>query len=214
MKSQFLKNLYYATLGKLSVVSFYRHKVFPSQKHRNAFVNIGCGENYVDNMVNIDGNVFRRKDIWLDLTLGLPFPDNSIRGVYASHVLEHFSGDNARRLLSEAYRVLCPGGGVRIVVPSLEFAIEAYTTKTVSLLPEWPEKHDSIGGRFNNFLLCANQHLLMFDFSFLEEILTGVGFREVSREKAHASRVFTPEHMRFEPVDQSAQLSLYVEGIK
>ena len=214
MKSQFVKDLYYSSFGKISILSFYRHKLFPSPKFRNAFVNIGCGEKYIDGMLNVDGNIFRKKDMWLDLNLGLPFSDNSIRGIYASQVLEHFGSNKVKRLLSEAYRALCLGGGIRVIVPSLEFAIEAHRTNAVSSLPEWPEKYDSIGGRFNNFMLCSNQHFLMFDFSLLEELLTNVGFGKVFRAKARVSQLFTAEHMQFESVGDSAEALLFVEGIK
>ena len=43
-------------------------------------------------------------------------------------------------------------------------------------LPGWPDTYGSIGGRFNNFMLCKNQHRTMFDFTFLEELLKEAGF--------------------------------------
>ncbi len=45
----------------------------------------------------------------------LPFLSDSIRGIYAFHVLEHLH--NPLYLLSEMQRVLVPGGSVLIVVP-------------------------------------------------------------------------------------------------
>ena len=114
-------------------------------------------------------------------------------------------------LFSEFYRVLSPGSGVRIIVPSLEYAVNAYNEERVSDLLDWPEKYDSIGGRFNNFMLCANQHFLMFDFSFLNELLAKCGFIEITREKARTSRYFEKEHMQFEPEEGPGDSSLYVE---
>lgn len=214
MKSIFVKNLYYLSVAKFSIVSFWWHKLFHAKRFENAFVNIGCGPKYVNGMINIDGNIFRKKDIWLDITLGLPFRDNSIQGVYASHVLEHFNIGKVRRLLCEFHRILKPGGAVRIVVPSLEYAIEAYRTEAIAALPEWPEKFHSIGGRFYNFILCANQHLLMFDFSFLTELLHEAGFKDVSRTRARVSRRFAEEHMQFEPEEGKPDSSLYCECVK
>ena len=184
------------------------------RNHADAYVNIGCGTKYVPGMVNIDGNLFRKKDIWLDVTLGLPFPDNSLGGVYASHVIEHFDDKCVRRLFGEVHRVLKPGGAVRLIVPSLEYAIDAYVSGRVDKMPDWPHKYDSAGGRFNNFMLCRNQHFMMFDFSLLKELLSAAGFSKIFRESPHCSEYFTREHMQFESDPALKDVSLYVEALK
>jgi len=157
MKQQYLKDLYYLVFGKLTIPSLYWNRLrFYLAKPINAFVNVGCGEKYVRGMINIDGNIFRKKDIWLDIALGLPFLNDSIDGIYASRIIEHFNINNVRRLFSEFHRVLKPGGRIRIVVPSLEYAIQSYIQGDILKLPDFPEKYKSIGGRFNNSFLCAN----------------------------------------------------------
>jgi len=214
MKSRRLKDLYYASVGKLSILSFGWHKIMPITKFENGFLNIGCGAKYIEGMINIDGNIFRKKDIWLDITLGLPFPENTIQGIYASHVIEHFEADHVRKLFSEFYRVLNHTGALRLIVPSLEYAIQAYQQGNVSQLPEWPDSYNSPGGRFNNFMLCRNQHLTMFDFSFLEELLKAAGFSKVFRESQNRSQNFSMDHMRFESDPTLVHNSLYVESVK
>jgi predicted SAM-dependent methyltransferase len=165
-------------------------------------------------MVNVDGNLFRKKDIWLDVTLGLPFPDNNLRGVYASHVVEHFDDRRVRGLLGEVYRVLKPGGAVRLVVPSLEYAIDSYVRGITDKMPYWPHKYASAGGRFNNFMLCQNQHFMMLDFSLLEELLSETGFSDIVRESPQQSNYFKNEHMQFESDPSLKDVSLYVEAVK
>ncbi len=214
MKSQKVKDLYYLSVGKLSIFSWMWHSLLRAKKYKDSYLNIGCGTNYVPGMVNIDGYVLRKKDIWLDVTIGLPFPAGSIRGIYISHILEHLPLARVRRLLREFHRVLKPGGVVRIIVPSLEYAINAYNTNASSNLPTWPDKFQSIGGKFYNFMLCANQHAIMFDFSFLEELLKAAGFKTVLREKARSSSLFSAEHMQFETKNTERDVSLYVECIK
>lgn len=61
-----------------------------------------------------------------DLRKGIPHGDSSVDVVYSSHMLEHFTAEQARALLEEAYRVLKPGGLVRIVVPDLAHITRAY----------------------------------------------------------------------------------------
>lgn len=61
-----------------------------------------------------------------DLRKGLPYPDGTFDACYSSHVLEHFSRDEARALLQESWRVLRPGGAIRVVVPDLESIARNY----------------------------------------------------------------------------------------
>lgn len=214
MRSQRLKTFYYASIGRLSICTLWWLRLTRRGYYSDAYVNVGCGTKYVSGMVNIDGNVLRKKDMWLDVTLGLPFTDNSLRGVYASHVIEHFDDKSVRRLFGEVYRVLKPGGAVRLIVPSLEYAIDAYVGGRIDRMPDWPHKYDSAGGRFNNFMLCQNQHFTMFDFSFLEELLSAAGFSKIVRESPHCSEHFTKEQMQFESDPALKDVSLYVEALK
>ncbi len=214
MRSQGLKTLYYASAGRLSICVLWWRRITGNGRYADAYVNLGCGSKYVPGMVNIDGNIFRKKDIWLDVTLGLPFRDNSVHGVYSSHLLEHLSVQDVRRLLTECNRVLKPGGALRLVVPSLEYAIQAYIQDKPALLPDWPDRYRSIGGRFNNLMLCRNQHATLLDFTFIEELLKDAGFSLTYREGPGKSQYFSPNHLQFESDPSLIDLSLYVEAIK
>jgi predicted SAM-dependent methyltransferase len=214
MKSQWLKNCYYATFAKLSVLSYMQHRVMYRANGNKTYLNVGCGPKYVEGMINIDGNILRKKDLWLDVSIGLPFPRDSVTGIYASHLLEHFDANQARKLLAEFYRVLKRGGAVRLIVPSLEYAIRAYEEEAPERLPGWPDTYGSIGGRFNNFLLCRNQHRTMFDFTLMQELLREAGFKNISRQQPHESRCFLPAHMQHESDPSLVDVSLYVEAVK
>lgn len=61
-----------------------------------------------------------------DLREGIPRPDQSVAAVYHSHVLEHIDRDQADAFIAETYRVLRPGGILRVVVPDLERAARSY----------------------------------------------------------------------------------------
>ena len=96
------------------------------------FLNLGCGKNYLTHWTNIDFYSDNKAVIQHDLSKGLPFPNQTFDFVYHSHVLEHFTLEMATFLLNECFRVLKPGGFIRVVVPDLEMIIANY----ISLLEQ------------------------------------------------------------------------------
>ncbi|WP_026072953.1 class I SAM-dependent methyltransferase [Nodosilinea nodulosa] len=91
-------------------------------------LNLGCGRRYCPEWVNIDFSAHSEKVISYDLSVGIPFDDNSFDVVYHSHLLEHFSKDKAHMLVQECFRVLRPKGIFRVVVPDLESIAHLYLT--------------------------------------------------------------------------------------
>jgi predicted SAM-dependent methyltransferase len=89
-------------------------------------LNFGCGSRFSSNWTNIDFHSPNDQVMRVNPLEGFPFPENQFDAVYSSHVLEHFTRDQAKFLLDEAYRVLKPGGIVRIVVPDLEATCREY----------------------------------------------------------------------------------------
>jgi predicted SAM-dependent methyltransferase len=131
-------------------------------------------------------------------------------------MFEHFYPDELKRLLQECVRVLKEGGGIRLIVPSLESAIAAYTqARSEWFYDAFPRHFDSLGGRFSNFVFCDGQHRTAFDFSYLSEVLRAADFREVEKSAEGKSRLYGNGVPPYEPGD-SAELphSLYVEAFK
>ena len=61
-----------------------------------------------------------------DLANGIPFLDQEFDVVYHSHVLEHFDRSEGEKFLRECFRVLKPGGIIRVAVPDLERIVREY----------------------------------------------------------------------------------------
>jgi SAM-dependent methyltransferase len=55
-----------------------------------------------------------------DLTKPLPFADGSVDAVYSSHFFEHIYYSDAHAITRECYRVLKPGGILRLALPDGE----------------------------------------------------------------------------------------------
>ncbi len=65
------------------------------------------------------GPVFPDNVQYGDITKGLPVPDGKVDGVYASHVLEHLSYEDAHTALRNTFKMLRSGGIFRCIVPDL-----------------------------------------------------------------------------------------------
>jgi len=82
-------------------------------------LNVGCGRRFHSDWVNVDLVPSDESVQVCDISKGLPFDDGHFDAVYHSHVLEHLHPKTGRELLAECWRVLKPGGVVRVVVPDL-----------------------------------------------------------------------------------------------
>jgi predicted SAM-dependent methyltransferase len=84
------------------------------------YLNLGCGVTFDERWMNVDF-VSTAPDVMAhNLLTGIPFGNDSFEVVYHSHVLEHFPKDKAKDFLCECFRVLKPGGILRIAIPDLE----------------------------------------------------------------------------------------------
>jgi predicted SAM-dependent methyltransferase len=90
------------------------------------YLNLGCGMHFDDQWVNVDFIKTGKGVIAHNLLKGVPFDADSFEVVYHSHVLEHFPKAEALSFIKECYRVLKPGGIIRIAVPDLEQIVNNY----------------------------------------------------------------------------------------
>lgn len=74
------------------------------------------------------------KDISYDLLdlKPLPIESNSAELVFSQYTIEHITNEAAENFFKEAYRVLKPGGVLRIVVPNAELDYIAYQNNDIS----------------------------------------------------------------------------------
>lgn len=86
--------------------------------HQPPKLHIGCGSNELAGWLNTE-LCPRGGQIFLDATRRFPFEDAVFRFVYSEHMIEHISLRDAGVMLGECFRVMAPGGVIRIVTPDL-----------------------------------------------------------------------------------------------
>lgn len=134
-------------------------------------LHLGCGKVILPGFTNIDVRGENGIDI-VGPVDALGFPGSSVDLIYACHILEHFHRRDTQRVLREWYRVLKPGGTLRVSVPDFEACIKVYDRANLALL-----LGHLVGGQEYE----ENIHFMVFDFAYLSTLLSEVGFRCIRR---------------------------------
>ncbi len=190
MLSRRAKAAFYVVAGPLMKVNGLVYRYLRAPRKGEIKVHLGPGQNnYIRGWVNIDANMFTGKcDLWADLRNALPFHDGTVDAFYSHHMVEHLP--DVRHHLGEVYRCLKPGGVYRVGGPNGDSAIAKFVDGEKDWFYDYPDRRQSIGGRFENFIFCRGEHLTVLTFSMLEELMGGVGFHEIRpcqpvKETAH-----------------------------
>ena len=181
-------------------------------------LHLGCGwRDFGDDWVHIDGGDYDHLE-HNDITK-LPYEDESVDLIYASHALEYFDRQEVIPVLQEWVRVLKKGGILRIAVPDFESMAIMYvmTRNTIN-----QHSLDSFLGPLYGKMQMGNQtiyHKTTYDFSSLSGLLKSVGIESVERYNWRQT-----EHSEFDDHSQAyiphmdkekgILISLNVEGVK
>jgi predicted SAM-dependent methyltransferase len=136
-------------------------------------INMGCGwRNFGKDWVHIDGGEYVHLDH--KNIFKLPFDNNTVDLIYASHVLEYFDNEEVEVLLTEWKRVLKNDGILRIAVPDFYQMSSLYISGKIEL--------KNILGPLYGKMTMGNKkiyHKLVYDFKTLENKLKHSGFRDI-----------------------------------
>lgn len=143
-------------------------------------IELGAGNKPgTDGWTTID--ITEKCNIYWDLRNGLPFPDESIDGIYSCHFFEHLNYKNAQSLLKECYRVLKPNGFFSISVPNAKIYIDAYNSgesleENLFLRYKPAIYSGSMMDLINYIAYMDDQHKYLFDEEDLVDVLKTTGF--------------------------------------
>ncbi len=98
--------------------------------------------------------------------------------VYASHVLEHLGYDGElQQTLREIYRVLKPGGRLRVSVPDLEVLCRLFLRPDLEIKDRHHVMKMMFGGRVDEY----DVHKCGLSLEFMARYLHDAGFRNITR---------------------------------
>ena len=153
-------------------------------------LNLGSGNKFFEGYLNVDLDANAPQvDVVADISQTLPFADESIDAIMASHSLEHISYVQTKEVLVDWKRVLKQDGVIDIKVPDGRFAMEAYLKgswcidygfKERNILPMLYGNHGDI----------YQLHRALFSYQSLWNLLNEIGFKDISRIYDNG----TPEH--------------------
>jgi predicted SAM-dependent methyltransferase len=181
MISRTSKELFYTIAGPVMKLNGALYKKFRAPTSGAVKVHLGPGQgNYLPGWINVDANMFTAKcDVWADFRSGLPFKSNTVDVIYSHHVIEHLQDSQLQFHFNEMFRCLKPGGVFRIAGPSGDGAVKKFQEGDLAWFSDFPDKRQSLGGRFANFILCRGEHMTILTFSWLEELARSAGFPEL-----------------------------------
>ena len=200
-------------------------------------VNIGCGLSIAPGWINIDNSPnarlakypslrwtlwklgvlsdFHYKIAWPDSILihdarkRLPFAASSIDYAYTSHFLEHNSLGDGRKIVSNVFRVLRPGGVLRVVVPDLALGARQYLDALQTNPPDAKAACEFLDWMQLGYPGARDPHLWMYDAPSLSSMLVEIGFVNVTVCDFKKGRVPDCDILDNRPKD-----SLHVEAEK
>jgi predicted SAM-dependent methyltransferase len=148
-------------------------------------LHLGCNEHVLAGWINADLNPRNKDCLALDATKPFPLADESLDAIFSEHMIEHISFDDGAFMLRECWRVLKPGGRIRITTPNLPFLIRLYTGPRSKLEDEyllWSTQHlkhkstDEVAIFVLNNFVRAWGHLFIYDVTTLSQSLLEAGF--------------------------------------
>jgi len=144
-------------------------------------LNLGCGINVVDGWLNVDQITGPPGVVFLNGSSHWPYKDHSFEVVLCEHMIEHVNKEIGEIILAEIFRILRPGGSVRLVTPDLNFLgrvlneqspqIDLYLDRMREFLGVELSRCDAVNAAFRNY-----GHSYIYTPAELRRQMEGAGF--------------------------------------
>jgi hypothetical protein len=124
---------------------------------------------------------------YMDATTRWPIEDGAAAYIFSDNVIEHIPLAAGRTMLAEAYRVLQPGGVIRLVTPDIKKHVELYLAGAASTQTEVAKEYRDMGLVVEHAIdliripigSFGHHEGYVYDFEVLEQELKRAGFHSV-----------------------------------
>lgn len=200
-----------------NAISLTFHRQVARYRNRTGIkVHLGCGNTLKPGWLNVDCYPPPPREgcemLVIDMRRRMPFTDGSVDCIYSEHFFEHVPIEITREvLLPECYRILAPGGVIRVGVPDAELWINAYVAhrenaKTTRFVTGYPTPMMSV-----NVLARNSGHCCLWDYQTLQFTFAEAGFRDLRKTRAGDT-----QYSQFTALDQvdpwRIEQTVYIEG--
>ena len=217
MKGKVVIPVFNPLLARLALINL---KVASKKRIANYLANfpvrklqLGAGANRLPGWLNSEGFVSSSFThslkntgdyIFLDVCQPFPFQDNSVDYIFQEHVIEHLNYHQGQFMLQECFRILKPGGRIRIATPDLQIFLGLYgnhiTPEQKCFLREYVRFNSGVWSddlthvRNNEAVFVINHnfrawgHLFIYDYLTLAYALETAGFIGVERQLPQKSK--------------------------
>ncbi len=186
-------------------------------------LHLGCGPVVLPGWLNADIKPRHAEQTYLDVTERFPFDEATFDYILSEHMIGDLTYEEGGIMLSECFRVLRPGGCLRISTPSLARLASLYAPSTgdarryvswsVDEFVEWADA--PLEGLVINNLFQETR--FVYDHATLRHVLERAGFSDVTEQPfgsspnaelndidSHGRVLGNPEISRFESVTMEA----------
>ena len=152
---------------------------------------VGAGGKNLKGWLNSDIEP-SRGEVYLDAGAPFPFPDKTFKFIYGEQVIEHLTYQQAQVFVRESFRVLVPGGRIRLATPNLLLLIALFNADKTPIqkkLLDFQARYDPLPSAvlpetaWFNRLTHAWGHQFLYDPQSLQGTLEAAGFTHVTQVK-------------------------------
>jgi predicted SAM-dependent methyltransferase len=182
-------------------------------------LHIGCGDNHLEGWLNTD--IYPKKgEAFLDATKAFRFSSDTYDYIFSEHMIEHIPYQSCLNFLAECYRILKPGGTIRLATPDLKFLIDLYNPNKSDIQIEYMKW--SVGKSIKDVKTYADAfvinkfmhnwgHTFIYDEKTLKFALKQTGFVNVTKQNLSISA--DPELNGLEYAERLQQGFLELESL-
>jgi len=178
---------------------------------RVARLNWGCGPTPPQGWINSDRLHGDGIQVSCDIREGLPLPDDAFEYAVSIHGLQDLPYLDVVPALQELRRVLQPGGVLRLGLPDLERAMEAYArgARDYFYIPDADAV--TLGGKLIVQIIWYGSVRTPFTWPFARELLAKAHFARVTRCRYGETASL---HAEIVALDNRERESLFAEAVK